>query len=254
MDVRVISLKSNSIGLRNVRRLYPEVRVSHGIDVRGVTLDSLVQSQIISMTAAHSISEGRKWHHELPTKGAVGIHQAMRHAISENELRHLLLFEEDVVIPDGNALRQAVDELLLHSHQFDIAVFGAIRQSGSVEDVKWAPGWFHCDDMFILLHCALYPSHSRARIAKLLELPQEAQVDALYSWWAKQGTLRIILHPGLARQSEHFSSIQMQCPLCDIRPHVISTKCLIITIVLICSATAALYWRRSKRMSSSARS
>lgn len=244
MDVRIISLKSSCKSLSDVQKIYPEARITSGVDVRGVSIGNMVQTEMITTAAAHSLVQGRKWHHELPTRGAVGVHQAMQRAIGDTGDRHLLLFEDDVFIPDPIAFKAQVDMLAAHSDKFDVAVFGFVSSESArnKKEVEWAKGWLHCDGMFILLHCVLYTAHARPMIAELLERPQEAQIDALYSWWASQNKMRIILHPGLARQKNNrLSGIQIACPLCEITPTPVWHICFILIVIVVALGLGAHY-------------
>lgn len=229
MQIKVISLHEPTSLLKAAKRLFPSAEVTRqaGVNVKSASVDNLYHSGLITRTTGHTLRHGRKWHHEIGSKGAVGLAHAVRLALEEDTTRPLLLLEDDCTFTDKVALQRDVASLLQHMDEFDMAVFGAKKIH--VEDVEvdslptsWkrlVRGNFH------YLHCVLYSPRGRARVAAHLRTqPLDMQLDALYSSLASFGELDVLLHSHGAKQSVHFSSIQEvtgTCLLCYVPPNAI---------------------------------
>lgn len=172
---------------------------------------------------------GRKWHHELNSKGGVGVAQANRLALLKDVTRPLLLFEDDYVIQNKSKFLDEIGTLLSGSVQYDMAVFGAfiIGQRGTWErEASLNSGWYVMNSSvnFYGLHAVLYSPSARERIGGLLSsTPLDMQIDSLYSYYAQTNPdFRVIVQledPSVV-QSRHVSSIQNDtCHLCDLTPN-----------------------------------
>jgi hypothetical protein len=252
LDVRVISLGEPTALLERARRLFPSasVGVRRGIDVRGASVRSLVESGMITHGAAHVLRHGRKWHHELGSKGGIGLAHAVRLALQEDVTRPLLLFEDDCVIRDAAALVREVETLCAHTASFDVAVLGCqlwdrARADRSVPFLR--PPWVQLrGGRFFMMQCVLYSPAGRQRLAAHLAAhPLDMQIDALLSALADQGTLRVLAHvsAALTRQSLHVSAIQETlgtCALCMVHPFALKTFNPAVALVAVAAACAAL--------------
>lgn len=250
MQVRVISLNDPSTKLmRIMRTVSTDVAVQPGIDVRKVSSESLVKSNVISLSAAHAIDYGRKWHHEMPSKGAIGLAIANRLALAADITVPLLLLEDDCVISNPEVFRQEVKSLLDHIEDFDMAVFGASLQYNPKDVLQVPPGmsanWIVASDRFFCLHCVLYSPHGRQIVSEYLrDHALDMQIDSLYGDLAKMGMLRVWAQykDHSATQSIHFSSIQDKCLLCDLSPLGVSlsrSSCRTIALCTLGSCTLA---------------
>lgn len=212
LKVRVISFHSTPPLLRTLERLFPtsDVSVQRAVDLRGVETKHLLATKLIGHTAANSIQNGRRWHHEIARKGAVGLAHAVRFALSD--ITHqLLLFEEDCVIHDEDRFMGYVHQLVEHSSEFDVAVLGTLHREQKIdESVDAIEGWIHIKDKFWGLHCVLYSTMGCKKISSALDAPLDMQIDSLYGSMAANDTLTIWgqqNNPCVA-QSLHVSSIQ----------------------------------------------
>ena len=231
MDVRVISLGAPVALLAEARRLFPSasVAVQRGIDVRGASVRCMVDSGMITHGAAHTLRHGRKWHHEFASKGGVGLAHAVRLALQEDTARPLLLFEDDCLIHDADALVRAVETLCAHAASFDVAVLGCRLWEGGAADRSvpfLRPPWVQLrGGRFYLMQCVLYSPAGRRRLAEHLAThPLDMQIDALISALADHGTLRVLAHvsDALTGQRWHVSTIQEllgTCALCNVAPN-----------------------------------
>ena len=252
MDVRVISLHEPTRLLRAARRVWPDadVGLQRGVDLRAVPVDALYESRFVSRTAAFTLARGRKWHHEIGSRGAVGLAHAVRLALAERPDRPLLLLEDDCVLKDAEALRADVAALRAHMDAFDVASFGASMFDKTVRNPPVAylsEGWhaLHRGE-FYLLHCAFYTPHARRLLsAHLREHPLEMQLDALYSSMASLGELRVLVQTehASAVQKRHVSSIQEgvgSCALCSTSARTITLGIPVPYLLGLCCLAGAL--------------
>jgi len=226
MDVRVISLKPSSATplLKELSTLVPkgsDVGVQRGVDVRGVSLNTLWESKLVSDSGAFTVETYRKWHHELPGKGSIGCYQAMRLAIPERPDRPLLLCEDDCDVHDQPQFRAQLAHLLSHLDDFDVAVFGPQFFRPEPHSPQLFGSWRKItkEHSFFCLHCVVYSPRGRAKLSGLLlHSPQSMQIDSLYQRWAGMGKLDVVYCKGVAVQRIHMSSVQEtlgSCVECD---------------------------------------
>ena len=242
-DVRVISMHLNASPA--IRRVFPRAEVLAATDLRAANPRVLHEQGVITDEVLETITQGRKYHHELPTCGGVGLWQSVRLALEQGN-RPLLLLEEDCV--PSPELPLVVERLLGleatpigppnagGADTFDLAVFGPIRTDGLLATETPAHrGFSWCDGYFWGLHAVLYTTDGRARTRAMLTGPVDVQLDAKLSRLAVYGLpgnrlsrLRVLLQrpgePGLARQSAHTSGIQdTSCTLCDAKARPLHT-------------------------------
>ena len=227
MRIRVISLTTPAHLLATLKRLFPqaEVDVQRGVDVRKVDVSHLHNANLITHGAAHVLRNGRKWHHELSSKGAIGVAHANRMALLDRPEEPLLLMEDDAVIKDEGAFVRAIHILLDRQDLFDVAAFGVnVNASDTQAAVGLPPDWVRVHGMFHLMHAVLYTPSARRTIGEYLrDSPLEMQIDSLLGSLAKQGVIRIVASSSrIVKQSTHVSSIQEFMGsgiLCHINPH-----------------------------------
>lgn len=228
MQVRVISLHTPSRVLKEVRRVFPDVEdvgVQRGVDVRKTSVDDLEAAGLITRTTRHALKYGRKWHHELSSKGAVGLAQAVRLALLEDVTQPLLLLEDDCTFRDPGRMRRDVESLLRHTKDFHMAAFG-VMSSEYGEKVPYLSDGFHVlQDHFWLMHCALYSPEGRRLLGKhLSEEGLDMQIDSLFGSLARTGHIRILgqVRNHAAVQRLHSSAIQEagfgRCTMCVFSP------------------------------------
>lgn len=227
-QVRIISLgEPPSELMQFMRTVSEDVAMQQGIDVRNVASESLVQSQFISLSSANALERGRKWHHEMPSKGAVGLAIANRLALMEDTSIPLLLLEEDCVIEHAEQFRNELNWLLSHIDEFDLAVFGGFlkndvgKKTNSTRHPLMPANWAHLCGTFFCTHCVLYSPQGRRKVSEYLRNnPLEMQIDSLYSAMAKVGTISVWIQHDKhsAVQRLHPSTIQDICLLCYTRP------------------------------------
>lgn len=230
MQIRIISLdplaSTTRALLREVEAAFPNVKdvaVSPGVDVRRVSADDLERAGLITRTARHTLTHGRKWHHEVSSKGAVGLAQAVRLALREDETQPLLLLEEDCTFRDVPRLREDVAALLAHAEDFHLAAFGVHLDDAESKGraVPYlSPGFHELHDHFWMTHCVLFSPAGRRVVADHLSEPLDMQIDSLYGSLARTGHLRVLgqVRHASAVQRVHKSSIQESwvgsCRLC----------------------------------------
>ena len=215
MDVHIISFEKPVALMARMTRLFPYAAVKHrrSVDLRHVPLEHLVKSKLISYTAANSITNGRRWHHEHSTQGSIGLVQAIRLSLNDNHDRPLLVLEEDCLIRDEKQFVSSVEALKRNKDRFDLAVFGILKTyqtSRNPFHVSGSVKWFQVTDKFWGLHCALYSPAGRRKLGEYLMQPNEMQVDSYYGLLAKSGEVRILGESTsrMAVQSLHLSSVQ----------------------------------------------
>ena len=217
IDVSVISLDRKR-DLSELRRLFPESNVSlqQGVDLRKVDVDVLLTSGIIGHVGRKNLKKGRKWHHELNSKGGVGLAQANRLALLKDVSRPLFLLEDDYRIQDSQKMFHEMNLMLSGYVEYDMAVFGAftIGERGVWEREASLPsGWYilNPDVNFYGLHAVLYSPSAREKIGHLLSSPIDMQIDSLFSSYGQSHPdFRILVqldNPSVV-QKIHVSSIQ----------------------------------------------
>lgn len=230
LQIMVISLHTPTRLLATLRKLFPhaDVRVQRGVDLRKASVDHLHRAGLVTHGAAHALRQGRKWHHELSSRGAVGLAHANRLALSDRIERPLLLLEDDAKITDDDAFVRDVRALLAHQDAFDVASLAThVQDSNETEPVKELPhGWYRVTGFFHLLHAAFYSPQGRRVVSRYLrDHPLEMQIDSLYGSLAQQGVLRVVVrHQSDAHvvQRTHISGIQElfgSCRLCGFNPN-----------------------------------
>lgn len=226
LDAQVITIDDKFRMDPQLKSMFPRIRTFGGVDLRKVEPLSLRQSNMISHSAFHTMKKGRKWHKEISSAGAIGIHQSNR-LILQRAKGPVLILEDDCHV--SPKLRHTMSQLLAAQDQFDVAIVGAVLhdiKGESTVPYMTDSGWKTGQTMeVILLHCVLYSSEGRKKVLGHLMDPQEVQLDALYSMLHNEGLIRVIVYDkdDLAWQAAHVSTIQEMtgtCALCMIDPTV----------------------------------
>lgn len=249
LQVRIISFGPATKLKAEAKRLLPgaDVAVAPAVDVRASSTDSLLTTGLITHASAHALWHGRKWHHELSSRGAVGVAHAVRLALEEDPGRPLLILEDDCIFHDRERLRADVCQLLKHLADFDMAAFGAhLFHSGRGRAIPYlSRGFYEVHDKFMLLHCVVYSPSARVHLAQRLREPLDMQIDSFYGSLARIGQLRVLaqLHDHSASQSVHASSIQeytSSCVLCHVQPRPYLLVAMVVLVTLCMVGTIAL--------------
>ena len=230
LQVRVISLEQPHGLIYKLKTIFPgtDIGIQKGVDLQSISVENLYHSGIITHSVVKTLTLGRKWHHEIPSKGAIGLSQAVKLAISEKSNlspKSLLLFEDDCIIKNDTNFTKNVEHLLNYQDQFDLAVFGALLVG--INKNPPCPfmdeGWYYLKDGdFFLTHSVLYTPNARRILKQHFDHnPIEMQIDGLYSSMAHLGMLRVLvqLDHSDTVQSTHISKIQELndgCKLCNI--------------------------------------
>ena len=100
LDVCVISLDTEKPIKSSIKKVFPNARVIKAVDMRTTNPTVMRKSNLITHSAVDTLHHGRKWHKELSSTGAVGIHQSNRIALEYGDGPLLLLEEDCNISPD----------------------------------------------------------------------------------------------------------------------------------------------------------
>ena len=228
-EIRIISFSENPPILSQFSSIFPQVNTSiqQAVDLRQVSETSLFVNNLISMSAFLSMTGGRKWDREVNSKGAVGLAQANRIALTD-ATKELLLCEDDCEISRPPQFVTEINQLLQNTASFDLAVFGArlLEEFESrLDPVSFMPnGWYYLDtnSHFYHTHCVFYTKSGRKKVGEYLTKEKlEMQIDGLFATMNKLKMIRVLVQitDVSAIQSYHPSTIQTDtCPLCHLSP------------------------------------
>ena len=172
LEIYVISL--NGRENKQLERLFPNVniKIQTGVDIRNVSTENVLKSNIIDKHTYDTIVNGRTYHHEIASHGAIGVAWANKLVFDKGDC-DLFLFEEDYKIIYERKLVEEVAILQRNRKKFDVAVFGAIVRGKDsigrnhvIKPVPWMPkGWVELNGgRFFLLHAVYYTSSARKAI------------------------------------------------------------------------------------------
>jgi hypothetical protein len=248
IQVRIITLTPGKESVKNLLRqcqlLFPEedVALFPGFDARNISPKEMYRRGYVSLSALKTLLEGRKWHSEAPSAGAIGIHQSVLKALKLTPLVGLLLLEDDCVITDGEALKRQVCTV---THA-DVVACG-VRYRKLDEKSLFTKV---TEGEFMLMHCVYYTPRGRQKLAPLLEGPLSMQIDASISWWAYMGYLDVLVCKGIARQRVHISSIQEAvgvCALCHVPPSGVPRGSMRPLLALLVLVTVVIVYQNNER-------
>lgn len=218
MEVRIISLQPQ--GEHMVKSIFPQAEYFAAIDVRSKTHQSLLDENLITLNAFENLQNGRKYHHELGTTGAVGLVLSFLKILQANT-GPVLICEDDCV--PSPRLPSVIKEMLLQESTFDMVVFGPLMYH---QPKRATPSAFEnfevLNQYYWGNHAVLFSSQGRKKMIEHLDKPIDVQLDALFSRLAMYAQIRILIQTSgekLATQSHHPSTVQnTECILCDISP------------------------------------
>jgi len=241
-DIGIITLHKHSDLVDQMTRLFPDANVflQTGVDVRNSSIEDLREADIISDSAYTALSEGRKYHWELYTKGGVGVFLANRLALLKNVNRPLLLLEDDCIIDNVDKFKSEVDILLNHQNEYDVAVFGGILTSKPLNknctSFFMNNDWNFIEGDFVFMHSVLYSTSGRKKIGEhYLQNQLSMQIDGCLSLLSKRKKIKLLVQDKnhTAKQKYHMSDIQNDmCLLCFLRGGI-QGDVIIISIILI---------------------
>lgn len=219
MDVRIISL--NPSVDHPVKKVFKNAKFFQAVDLRGTTPQELLDKNLVTLNGFENLENGRKYHHELGTPGAIGLILSFL-KILKLDNGPILICEDDCV--PSPKLPQIIDEMLLNSSDFDMVIFGPLKYEHSSNST---PSFFKNFDVLTQYywgnHAVLFSSQGRQKAIKHLNPPVDVQLDALFSRLAMYADFNILIQASgepLAKQSPHSSTVQSSnvCPMCDTSP------------------------------------
>lgn len=219
MEVRIISLKPTMD--HPVKKVFKNAIFFQAVDLRSKTPQNLLDENLITLNGYENLKNGRKYHHELSTAGAIGLILSFV-KILKSKTGPVLVCEDDCI--PSPYLPKVIDEMLLNANDFDMVVFGPLMYARNKDSM---PSMFKNFDVLTQYywgnHALLFSPQGRQKAIKHLESPYDVQLDALFSRLAMYSDFRIIIQASgtpLAMQTIHKSTIQTSnsCPLCDISP------------------------------------
>ena len=219
LAVVVITIEKEPMNWKQIQSYFPQAQILKGVDLRGKTPDELLNHGYITARSAHVMKLGRKWHHELPSPGSVGLYQSWRKALAKDYPGWLLLCEHDVLFNQN--IKTRVEYLM--NAEFDIAVIGpnmieaADKVHPTVSDFVLGPTYYFGT------HCLLFSPTGILKMREVLKEKQEVQVDFLLTLLSKNDTYNIIFEHKTKSASQSLinsSSINSQlfCDLCNVPP------------------------------------
>ena len=226
LQIRVVTLKKSSPLVVLMRRLFPtaDVGIQRAVDLRSVSPEALVRARLITSNVFFSLKNGRKWDHEVPSAGAVGLAQANRLALMESPRVPLLLLEDDCVINDEASFQRDMAKLLSSRDKFDVAAF-SIQPREATTRLTWdaPPNFEEVHGPFMWTHCVLFTPRGRRRVHAILKAPLSMQIDSLFGIHATFGELVLIgqVRMYTTSQSTHASSIQNNAK--EVSEHLVTT-------------------------------
>lgn len=250
IDVYVISLNPK-FDLSQLKSIFPNssVNVQQAVDLREVDTKTLYTSGIVSLNAYNTLKHGRKWYHEVNSKGSVGLVHANRICMKKGS-KPLLILEDDFNIRNVNTFVREMTALYDNIDAFDMAVFGAKISKEKTNNVPFmTKDWLYMSQGYFMgAQCVFYSPQGRAKIASLLEEPLEMQLDLLYGFYAETHDIKLIVqaYPGTVTQKAHISSVQSdfcwQCWLPGSMTYRQFFSCILILFVI----AVLVYMRKHK--------
>ena len=212
-QIRVITLNKSSPLVSSMRRLFPtaDVGIQRAVDLRSVSPEALVRARLITSNVFFSLKNGRKWDHEVPTAGAVGLAQANRLALMGSPRVPILILEDDCVIKDEPKFQRDMATLIANQDRFDVAAF-SILPHDPTSKLAWRapPNFEEVHGPFMWTHCVFFTPRGRRRVHKILKAPLSMQIDSLFGIHATFQELVVIgqVREYTTSQTTHASTIQ----------------------------------------------
>lgn len=242
MEVVVISLKAFLDEDHPVKRVFRDARHFDAVDLRGVSASQLLQEKKITTNAYETIQNGRKYHHEIDTGGAVGLHRSFYEVLRQNTNADILVCEDDCV--PNKLIVDMLTAFRGQQHLFDMIVFGPLRYAPTHKSPSPFRNFDVLKSYYWGNHCIYFSTHGRSKLARLLSAPVDVHLDALFSRLAMYSDVRALIQSGgvpLAVQGAHVTTIQTwhalrPCLLCDTDPsddQMFGTGAVVLVVVLV---------------------
>jgi len=250
MQVKIICLNAEKQKERihPVQAIFPSASISQAADMRNISAEKLLQDKLITTTAYESITDGRKYHHEMGSTGAAGLCLSYLNALKDGE-GPILICEDDCV--PSPKLPNVIRKLLTLSSEFDMAIFGPLRYEHDKSDIRFPLKNFdRLNNYYWGNHALLFTGAGRQKAISHLQPPYDLQLDAHFSRLCMYGDYRAIIQfssPPLATQLKHVSTVQtLTCPMCDLDPYSYpdSIKLSLPSVTLICLLVLVLLYKK----------
>ena len=250
MQVKIICLNAEKQKKRihPVQAMFSNASVTQAVDMRNVSAGKLLQDKLITTSAYESITNGRKYHHEMGSTGAAGLCLSYLNALKDGK-GPILICEDDCV--PSPKLPHVIKKLLALSSEFDMAIFGPIKYEHDKSCVPFPlKGFDRLNDYFWGNHALLFTGAGRQKAISHLQPPYDLQLDAHFSRLSMYADYRAIIQfssPPLATQHAHISTVQtLTCPMCDLHPHSYPNdiKLSLPSVTLICLLVLVLLYKK----------
>jgi len=245
IEVRIISM--NPSLNHPVQNVFKDAKLFQAVDLRSKTPQQLLDENMITLNGFENLKNGRKYHHELSTPGAIGL------ILSFLKILKLgngpILICEDDCIPSPH-LPKVIDEMIINSSDYDMVVFGPIMYAKSKNSIPSVFKNFNVlTEYYWGNHALLFSPQGRQKAIKNLVAPYDVQLDALFSRLAMYADYRVFIQASgtpLAKQSVHISTIQTysSCPMCDTSPNDLPSN--LWAVILLILSFVFLFAKQSK--------
>jgi len=245
MEVCIISV--NPTYNHPVQRVFKDAMFFEAVDFRSKDPKELLDANLVTFNGFENLKNGRKYHHELSTPGAIGLILSVLKILKLNHGPVLICEDDCIPSPD---LPKVIDEMLLNSSDFDMVVFGPIMYEHSKDST---PSIFKDFDVLTQYywgnHAILFSQNGRQKAIEHLQPPYDVQLDALFSRLAINADFRVIIQksgPRLAEQSAHVSTIQTisPCLMCDTAPGELPSN--LWAVILLIMSFVYIFAKQSK--------
>lgn len=249
VEARVISL-GRVTDKHPVKRIFPAATRFEAIDYRKKSPADLLKEKLITDAGYESLTNGRKYHHEIGASGAVGLHMSFYELLKSGE-GDIVIFEDDCI---PHAKMPEAIEMLRTKTDYDIVIFGPLRYDATGARASHYENFHFLKSYFWGMHAIFVPGRSRKALVSLLEPPVDIQVDALISRLAIYKNYSVLIQSGgvpLATQAQHESTVQVdngRCILCDVLPDDLYkrerwlTLCIVLLVLVLFAVTVRQFF------------
>lgn len=208
---------------------FSNVHLIEAVNLRNMNPVHMYNNNYITLSAYNSLEKGRKWHHELPGGGAVGLYQSYKKVCELLTYRNEKMFmicEEDCVLKNPQLLIDHCEEL--KTLDFDAAIFGHYMHQNK-ETKKVSMNFSTFKGIFFRTHCMIWSLKGIKKICEYFKQPQDMQIDSIFSELNNLKHLKLLVHSKNgcdATQYEHKSTLEndKMCMVCDLSPTFINPK------------------------------
>ena len=226
IPVYIISLNSNVT--YDFKKYFNNVHIIDAVNLKNANPVHLYNNNHITLSAYNSLEKGRKWHHELPGSGAVGLYQSYRKICELLRYRNESMFmicEEDCTLKNPQLLSAHAEEL--KTLDFDAAIFGHYMHQNK-STIKVSENFNTFEGIFFRTHCIIWSTRGLKKICEYFKQPQDMQIDSMFSELNNLKHLKLLIHSKKgcdALQYHHKSTLEndKMCIVCDLNPTLISS-------------------------------